>query len=105
MYVISGTFSIFIFFYKYLATSYFFLKLLYAEGSSRYFTCKIIHVLIWLMSCVFPLIFQMAYELYGVLSGAVSLNTGEKVQPAYGGEPESFLTNVVTPIYNVIYEV
>jgi callose synthase len=47
----------------------------------------------------------MAYELYGVLSGAVSLNTGEKVRPAYGGEPESFLTKVVTPIYKVIHEV
>lgn len=47
----------------------------------------------------------MAYELYGVLSGAVSLNTGEKVRPAYGGKPESFLDNVVTPIYTVLYEV
>lgn len=47
----------------------------------------------------------MAYELYGVLSGAVSLNTREKVRPAYGGDCESFLKNVVTPIYKVIYEV
>lgn len=46
----------------------------------------------------------MAYELYGVLTGAVSLNTGEKVFPAYGGGSESFLENVVTPIYRVIYE-
>ncbi|KAF3333291.1 putative callose synthase 8 [Carex littledalei] len=54
--------------------------------------------------CLCYIFHHMAYELYGVLSGAVSLNTGEKVQPAYGGEPGSFLTNVVTPIYNVIYE-
>ncbi|OAY76390.1 putative callose synthase 8 [Ananas comosus] len=37
---------------------------------------------------------MMAYELYGVLSGAVSLNTREKVRPAYGGDCESFLKNV-----------
>lgn len=47
----------------------------------------------------------MAYELYGVLSGAVSMETGENVRPACGGGPESFLNNVVTPIYRVIYEV
>lgn len=47
----------------------------------------------------------MVYELHGVLSGAISLTTWEKVMPAYGGEPESFLKNVVTPIYNVIKEV
>lgn len=47
----------------------------------------------------------MAYELHGMLTGAVSSTTWEKVMPAYGGEPESFLKNVVTPIYRVIYEV
>lgn len=47
----------------------------------------------------------MAYEVHGVLSGAVSINTGKKVVPTYGGECESFLKNVVTPIYRVIYEV
>lgn len=47
----------------------------------------------------------MAYELNGVLSSAVSLNTGKKVVPAYGGQNESFLRNVVTPIYKVIHEV
>jgi callose synthase len=46
----------------------------------------------------------MSYELYGVLSGAVSLITGEKVRPAYGGDDESFLKKVVTPIYKEIYE-
>ena len=49
--------------------------------------------------------FQMAYELHGMLTGAVSSTTWEKVLPAYGGQPESFLNNVVTPIYRVIYEV
>lgn len=47
----------------------------------------------------------MAYELHGVLTDAVSTKTGEKVMPAYGGGFESFLNNVVTPIYRVIYEV
>ena len=47
----------------------------------------------------------MAYELHGMLTGAVSSTTWEKVMPAYGGEPESFLKNVVTPIYRVIDEV
>uniref|UniRef100_A0A0E0JXY6 1,3-beta-glucan synthase n=1 Tax=Oryza punctata TaxID=4537 RepID=A0A0E0JXY6_ORYPU len=47
---------------------------------------------------------MMSYELYGVLSGAVSLITGEKVRPAYGGDDESFLKKVVTPIYEEIYE-
>jgi callose synthase len=44
----------------------------------------------------------MSYELHGVLSGAVSIITGEKIIPAYGGEDESFLNNVVTPIYKEI---
>lgn len=47
----------------------------------------------------------MAYELHGMLIGAVSMTTGEKVMPAYGGGSESFLNNVVTPIYKVILEV
>lgn len=50
-------------------------------------------------------IFQMAYEIHGALTQAVSFTSGEKVMPAYGGGFESFLKNVVTPIYNVIYEV
>ena len=47
----------------------------------------------------------MAYELHGILSGAISLTTWEKIMPAYGGEPESFLNNVITPIYDVIKKV
>ncbi|KAG0486462.1 hypothetical protein HPP92_008557 [Vanilla planifolia] len=54
--------------------------------------------------CLCYIFHHMAYEIYGVLSGSVSLITGQKVVPAYGGQSESFLENVVTPIYRVIYE-
>ncbi|KAF2314466.1 hypothetical protein GH714_026752 [Hevea brasiliensis] len=43
------------------------------------------------LQCCFG--FQMAYELHGMLTGDVSLITGEKVMPAYGGGFESFLNN------------
>lgn len=49
--------------------------------------------------------FQMAFELYGMLAGNVSPMTGENVKPAYGGEDEAFLRKVVTPIYEVIAKV
>lgn len=52
-----------------------------------------------------PLFLKMAYELHGMLTSAVSLTTWEKVMPAYGGGTESFLVNVVTPIYRVIKKV
>lgn len=45
----------------------------------------------------------MAYELHGILTGGLSLTS--EVIPAYGGGTESFLNNVVTPIYRVIYDV
>lgn len=45
---------------------------------------------------------QMAFELYGMLAGNVSPQTGENVTPAYGGEEEIFLNKVVNPIYEVI---
>ncbi|KAL6506932.1 putative callose synthase 8 [Orobanche hederae] len=48
---------------------------------------------------------QMASELHGMLTGKVSLTTGEIVMPVYGGESEAFLTHVVCPIYEVIREV
>ncbi|XP_020577252.1 putative callose synthase 8 isoform X3 [Phalaenopsis equestris] len=71
-----------------------------------------LYLLIWgeasnlrlMPECLCYIFHHMAYELYGVLSSAVSLNTGKKVVPAYGGQNESFLRNVVTPIYKVIYE-
>ncbi|XP_073110667.1 putative callose synthase 8 isoform X4 [Elaeis guineensis] len=71
-----------------------------------------LYLLIWgeasnlrlLPECLCYIFHHMAYEVRGVLTGAVSINTGEKVVPAGGGECESFLNNVVTPIYRVIYE-
>ncbi|CAM0945991.1 unnamed protein product [Alopecurus aequalis] len=58
-----------------------------------------LYLLIWgeasnlrlMPECLCYLFHHMSYELYGVLSGAVSLITGEKVRPAYGGQDESFL--------------
>ncbi|XP_061352162.1 putative callose synthase 8 [Gastrolobium bilobum] len=69
-----------------------------------------LYLLIWgeaanlrfMPECLCYIFHHMAYELHGILSGAISLTTWEKVMPAYGGEPESFLNNVVTPIYKVI---
>ncbi|XP_023524660.1 putative callose synthase 8 isoform X2 [Cucurbita pepo subsp. pepo] len=52
--------------------------------------------------CLCYIFHHMAYELHGMLTSAVSLTTWEKVMPAYGGGTESFLVNVVTPIYRVI---
>ncbi|KAI3793693.1 hypothetical protein L1987_36313 [Smallanthus sonchifolius] len=48
---------------------------------------------------------MMAFELYGMLAGNVSLMTVENVKPAYGGDEEAFFTKVVTPICNVIARV
>lgn len=47
----------------------------------------------------------MAFELYGLLAGSVSPVTGEHIKPAYGGNEEAFLTDVVTPIYKIIAKV
>ncbi|KAI4323117.1 hypothetical protein L6164_022748 [Bauhinia variegata] len=71
-----------------------------------------LYLLIWgeaanlrfMPECLCYIFHHMAYELHGMLSGALSLTTWEKVMPAYGGEPESFLNNVVTPIYKIIRE-
>ncbi|TQD92620.1 hypothetical protein C1H46_021731 [Malus baccata] len=72
-----------------------------------------LYLLIWgeaanlrfMPECLCYIFHHMAYELHGTLTGAVSLTTWEKVMPAYGGQPESFLNNVVTPIYTVISKV
>ncbi|MQM06168.1 hypothetical protein Taro_038982 [Colocasia esculenta] len=72
-----------------------------------------LYLLIWgeasnlrlMPECLCYIFHHMAYELSGMLFGSISLNTGDKVTPAYGGGPESFLKNVVTPLYMVIYEV
>ncbi|XP_019101818.1 PREDICTED: putative callose synthase 8 isoform X3 [Camelina sativa] len=69
-----------------------------------------LYLLIWgeasnlrfMPECLCYIFHHMAYELHGVLTGAVSMITGEKVMPAYGVGHESFLANVVTPIYRVV---
>ncbi|KAH9723644.1 putative callose synthase 8 [Citrus sinensis] len=71
-----------------------------------------LYLLIWgeaanlrfMPECLCYIFHHMAYELHGILTGAVSTITGEKIMPAYGGAFESFLKNVVTPIYRVMYE-
>ena len=50
-------------------------------------------------------VYQVAFELYGMLTANVGSFTGEHIKPAYGGEHEAFLKKVVTPIYNVIAKV
>lgn len=47
----------------------------------------------------------MAYELHGLFAGNVSIITGENIKPSYGGDDESFLRKVITPIYRVIDKV
>ena len=42
-------------------------------------------------------IFQMAYELHGLLAGNVSIVTGDNIKLSYGGDDESFLQKVITP--------
>jgi callose synthase len=72
-----------------------------------------LYLLIWgeasnlrfMPECLCYIFHHMAYELHGVLTGAVSMITGEKVAPAYGGGHESFLADVVTPIYMVVQKV
>ncbi|PPR85201.1 hypothetical protein GOBAR_AA35494 [Gossypium barbadense] len=69
-----------------------------------------LYLLIWgeaanlrfMPECLCYIFHHMAYELHGMLTGAVSMTTGDTVEPAYGGSHESFLSNVVTPIYEVI---
>ncbi|KAL4565125.1 hypothetical protein LXL04_029210 [Taraxacum kok-saghyz] len=72
------------------------------------YTC--LYLLIWgeaanlrfMPECLCYIFHHMAFELYDMLAGNVSLMTGENVKPAYGGDEEAFLTNVVSPIYDVI---
>ncbi|PIN16654.1 1,3-beta-glucan synthase/callose synthase catalytic subunit [Handroanthus impetiginosus] len=71
-----------------------------------------LYLLIWgeaanirfMPECLCFIFHNMASELHGMLNSAVSLTTGERVMPVYGGEPEAFLNHVVSPIYNVIRE-
>nr|XP_017248464.1 PREDICTED: callose synthase 5-like isoform X2 [Daucus carota subsp. sativus] len=52
--------------------------------------------------CLCYIFHNMAYELHGLLAGNVSIITGENIKPSYGGDDESFLRKVITPIYRVI---
>ncbi|KAH9311870.1 hypothetical protein KI387_026905, partial [Taxus chinensis] len=69
-----------------------------------------LYLLIWgeasnlrfMPECLCYIYHHMAYELYGMLAGNVSSVTGENIKPAYGGDEESFLRKIVTPIYEVI---
>ncbi|XP_031116196.1 putative callose synthase 8 isoform X1 [Ipomoea triloba] len=69
-----------------------------------------LYLLIWgeaanlrlMPECLCYIFHNMAYELHSMLIDAVSMTTGEKFMPAYGGGYESFLNNVVSPIYEVI---
>ncbi|KAK9269020.1 hypothetical protein L1049_000788 [Liquidambar formosana] len=71
-----------------------------------------LYLLIWgeaanlrfMPECLCYIFHHMAYELHGMLTGAVIMTTWEKVIPAYGRGSESFLDNVVRPIYSVIYK-
>ncbi|GMY22214.1 callose synthase 1-like isoform X2 [Fagus crenata] len=69
-----------------------------------------LYLLIWgeaanlrfMPECLCYIYHHMAFELYGMLAGSISPMTGEPVKPAYGGDDESFLKKVVTPIYETI---
>ncbi|XP_010552165.1 PREDICTED: putative callose synthase 8 [Tarenaya hassleriana] len=69
-----------------------------------------LYLLIWgeaanlrfMPECLCYIFHHMAYELHGILTGAISMITGEKVKPAYGRGHNCFLDKVVTPIYTVI---
>ncbi|XP_071914345.1 callose synthase 5 [Coffea arabica] len=69
-----------------------------------------LYLLIWgeaanvrfMPECLCYIFHNMAYELQGLLAGNVSIVTGENIRPSYGGDDESFLRKVITPIYRVI---
>ncbi|XP_059643980.1 callose synthase 5-like isoform X2 [Cornus florida] len=69
-----------------------------------------LYLLIWgeaanlrfMPECLCYIFHNMAYELHGLLAGNVSIVTGENIRPSYGGDDESFLRKVITPIYRVI---
>ncbi|XP_057853796.2 callose synthase 5 [Cryptomeria japonica] len=69
-----------------------------------------LYLLIWgeaanirfMPECLCYIFHNMAYELHGMLEGNVSVVTGENIKPAYGGDEESFLTKVITPLYHIV---
>nr|GEV30185.1 putative callose synthase 8 [Tanacetum cinerariifolium] len=68
-----------------------------------------LYLLIWgeaanlrfMPECLAYIFHHMAYDLHSMLMGATILSPGETFTPTYGG-PESFLNNIVCPIYDVI---
>ncbi|KAI3888627.1 hypothetical protein MKW92_004792 [Papaver armeniacum] len=68
-----------------------------------------LYLLIWgeasnvrfMPECICYIFHNMANELYGILYSNVHSASGEPFQPAYQGE-ESFLQEVITPIYQVM---
>ncbi|XP_023756013.1 putative callose synthase 8 [Lactuca sativa] len=71
-----------------------------------------LYLLIWgeaanvrfMPECLAYIFHHMAYDMHSMLMGATILSTDGTFTPAYGGGPESFLNNVITPIYEVIRE-
>ncbi|MCD7448465.1 Callose synthase 5 [Datura stramonium] len=80
------------------------------EAQQRKILYMGLYLLIWgeaanvrfMPECLCYIFHNMAYELHGLLAGNVSIVTGENIKPSYGGDDESFLRKVVTPIYRVI---
>ncbi|KAL8528945.1 hypothetical protein ACS0TY_006425 [Phlomoides rotata] len=84
------------------------------EGQQEVQQRKILYIglylLIWgeaanvrfMPECLCYIFHNMAYELNGLLAGNISIVTGENIKPSYGGDDESFLRKVITPIYQVI---
>lgn len=70
-----------------------------------------LYLLIWgeaanlrfMPECLCYIFHNMAQELHGMLA-STSIVTGENIMPAYGGDEDSFLRKVITPIYTVIEE-
>ncbi|GLJ07080.1 hypothetical protein SUGI_0057310 [Cryptomeria japonica] len=69
-----------------------------------------LYLLIWgeasnlrfMPECLCYIFHHMADELNSMLATNVRIVTGENKKPAYGGDEESFLRKVVTPIYEVV---
>ncbi|XP_076887720.1 putative callose synthase 8 [Bidens hawaiensis] len=88
------------------------IKLPFAEPEAQQY--KILYVglylLIWgeaanlrfMPECLAYIFHHMAHDMHSMLMGATILSAGESFMPAYGGDPEAFLNDVVTPIYEVI---
>lgn len=47
----------------------------------------------------------MASELHGILTGAIASTAWENIVPNSKGGPETFLNNIIVPLYKVIYKV